>query len=62
MPPLQGIAVVTMAEPVTGVGCVTESVPEAGVHPLESVMLQIYPALAGIPENTPVAFVTPLKV
>jgi hypothetical protein len=39
VPPLQIIAVVTAADPVTAAGCVTLRVPVTGPQPLESVML-----------------------
>ena len=62
VPPLHNTGTVTAADPVIFAGSVTGRVPVTGPHPFASVMLHAYPAPADIPLNTPVVFVTPLKV
>jgi hypothetical protein len=62
VPPLQGTGVVTDDEPARTAGCVTDSVPVAGLQLLASVMLHEYGPPAVMPVNTPVALVTPLNV
>ena len=60
VPELQRIGEVTAALAVIAVGSLTLIVPETGPQELASVTLHATLLPAVIPENMPVAFVTPL--